>query len=109
MATWTEKVLNISTANIPKHTAEALGTSNDYDSKIAVFEACISADLWDKLSYTPWACYGWIIWAGHETDEIKEEHPQLANLMEYATSKGFTYLKLDCDAEELPGFERFEW
>ena len=100
----TEKVLNISTAHIPVRTAEALGTGTEFTSTDSAFHACLVADLWDKI--------GWIIWAGHDVDEIKEEHPELARLMQFAVEYGYTYLKLDCDAEQLPeslGFPTFEW
>ena len=108
----TEKVLNISTAHIPERTAQALGTGTEFTSTDSAFHACLVADLWDKISYTPWAVYGWIIWAGHDVDEIKGEHPELARLMQFAVEYGYTYLKLDCDAEQLPeslGFPTFEW
>lgn len=107
---YTERVLNISTANIPKRTGEALGQcSRPLATEVDFFIACARAPLYNVISYTPWSTYGWIIWAQHELDEIKDEHPELAALMKFASEKGFTYLKLDCDANELLGWPRFEW
>ena len=94
-------MLNISTANIPQHTAKALGNSGDPTEGI---------ELWSLLSYVHWHDYGWIIYCGASyTDNIREKHRELANLMDFCVARKICYLKLDCDAVKLDGFPEFSW
>lgn len=93
-----EKILNVSTGHIPKHTADALGSPESKDKP----------QLWDTLSYVYYHEYGWIIFADANA-EIRESHKELADLLIFAKNNGATYLKLDCDAETLDGIPTFDW
>lgn len=95
---FTQAVLDLSTAHIPRRTAVALGDEGD----------CKQAELWDYLSYTPWHEYGWLIYTdGYSL--IEKEHPELAALLQFASDHGFTFLRLDCDADVYDGLPTFDW
>lgn len=81
-------LLEISTAHIPKHTAEAIET--------------LETVICEK-----WSEYGWIIWIGE--DNAIEEHKELNNILDYCREHNITYLKLDCDAETTAAFPTFNW
>ena len=92
----TVKVLDISTAHIPKRTADALGSADLKDK----------SELYDALSYVHYHEYGWIIHASND-EQIRDSHPELARLIAMTRQLGIEHLKLDCDApsvEELPVF-----
>jgi hypothetical protein len=100
-----ELTLCISTAHIPLNTAKALGGPPTF-----VIE---DASLFDNLAYSHWGTYGWIIHCSPECIvTIGEAHKELKSLMELCISKGSFYLKLGCDAPELPlsaGYPLFVW
>jgi hypothetical protein len=102
---YTTKVLDVSTAMIPEHTADALGQGR----------TCERTELWNELAYEPWGEYGWIVWAHDDPTCIPttvEKHPELAALLKFAATRGFGYVKLDCDADRLPeacGLPTFSW
>lgn len=94
-------LVDISTAHIPKHTADAL------DSKPGDADA---SELQENLIYTPWGEYGWIIYCGaDEAEEVRESHPELSDLMSLCASQGICFLKLDCDASKVDGLPVFNW
>lgn len=96
-----QKMVDISTAHIPAHTAQALGHDAEYPSR---------ADLFNKLVYTHWSNYGWIICCTCDNPEdTMNEHPELAKLMSLCIEQGVEFLKLDCDAEKIKGLPTFEW
>lgn len=92
-------MLVISSAHIPEHTAEALGDLYGH----------LEADLFHALVYTPWSNYGWIFWAEQEQSDDLNEHPELANLLQFAKENGYHYLQLDCDADTLSDQPTFDW
>lgn len=94
-------LVDISTAHIPKHTAEALDSSASNAT---------ASGLQDKLIYTPWGQYGWIIYCGDdEAEEVREAHPELCDLMALCASQGISFLKLDCDAPKVADLPVFNW
>lgn len=99
LAKHTEALLDLSTSHIPKHTAEALGDEAGFRT----------APLYEQVVYTPWADYGWIFWAGEQSPDIEEEHPELLAALKFAKSHGYDYLKLDCDAAQIPDLPTFQW
>lgn len=92
------KMLDISTAHIPKHTADALGDATS-DKK---------PELFDAISYVHYHEYGWIIHTS-EVEAVRSQHPELAALIELAKRNGAEHLKLDCDAPKIEGLASFEW
>lgn len=93
------RMLNVSTAHIPKRTADALGmqsTSRD-------------TDLRSILCVVDFDAYGWIIYVCLEAITAAQGHPELANLMTLARKQGCEYLKLDCDAVTIAGIPEFSW
>lgn len=94
-------LVDISTAHIPKHTADALGSKpGDADA----------SELQDNLMYSHWGEYGWIIYCGDdEAEEVRERHPELSDLMSLCSSQGISFLKLDCDAPKVDGLPVFNW
>lgn len=93
-------MLELSTAHIPRHTAEALGDSGMPESPA----------LWDLISYVHFHTYGWIIYCGSPLpEELQQVHPDLGNLMKVAKESGALYLKLDCDAVKAEGLPLFDW
>lgn len=92
------KVLDISTAHVPKHTADALDTP---DSQV-------KPKLYDALSYVQYHEYGWIIHTSND-DQVRDSHPELARLIRMARELGAEHLKLDCDAPSIEGLPVFEW
>ena len=96
------QMADISTKYIPKKTAEALGMS----------EAQVRGSvLYDVIAHSAWADYGWIIGvSGDARDAVRDEHLELANLIDWCIEQGLDYLKLDCDAGDGPdGFPVFDW
>jgi hypothetical protein len=99
-------MLDVSTAHIQKHTADALTVSLDDGQGL----------VYDTLSHVAWHEYGWIIHAcvdAHQREDLQTAgHGELADLLKFAADNGFNYLKLDCDAPRLPasvGLPTFEW
>lgn len=95
---FTQSVLDLSTAHIPRRTAVALGDEGD----------CKQAELWSRLAYTPWHDYGWFICAD-DPASVEDDHPELAALLQFASDHGFAFLRLDCDADTYDGLPTFEW
>lgn len=95
----TFRLLDLSTAHVPKHTGIALGLSKD----------CSNAALAKELVYESWAEYGWIIQVTTELPVVAKEHPELQALLEHCAKHEISYLKLDCDAPTLDGFPVFTW
>lgn len=97
-------MLVISTAHIPKRTADALGQDR---------ETLCKQPLWDILSYERWGDYGWFIYCCE--DQVKdlrsglESHRELADLIEFCVLNKIEYLLLDCDAFAYPGAPTFDW
>ena len=87
------KMLDISTRHIPKFTAEAL----EYGAKHR-------NGLWFDIAYEPWGHYGWILLATEyqAEDALAAGHIELSNLLAFATQNDYGFLKLDCDALQLP-------
>jgi hypothetical protein len=107
----TLKMLDVSTAYIPEHTAKALGSGGFDDNP---YTLCQNAELWDYVSYTPWSQYGWIFYTSEDQEGAAEEHghPELCALLKFARLQGFDFIKLDCDGVTLPeeaGFKEFDW
>lgn len=105
----TMAMLDVSTAHIPKATADALG-----DIDYGRFAAGDFPMLWHMLSYVHWHEYGWVIWASEDAVEnaMDAGHPELAAVLRFAINGGFQVVKLDCDAANLPswaGLPVFEW
>lgn len=101
----TQKILDVSTAMIPEHTADAL----DEDKELR----CV-LDIWGtEIGSTN----GWLIWAyfdsGHpDVHKFQAKHPELFKLMDFAYERDFVFLRLDADASELPpecGLPVFSW
>jgi len=96
----TASVLEVCTTMIPKATAYALSADDIVGSPIVKYFE-----------------YGWMVHTGSfEQDEAQElaaaGYPELAALMRFANEEGFRFLKLDCNARELPddlGFPTFRW
>lgn len=88
---YTMSVLNISTGHIRPETGQALTEG------IA------------ELIYVPWSTWGWVIYVANFDDAILQSHPDLAKVLFFAQAHGFTYVQLDCDADEYPGLPTFEW
>lgn len=94
------KMLDISTGHIPKHTADALGQPGD-SAQPALFMT---------VSYVPYHEYGWIIAVNEEhAENIRETHPELAQLMQLTLAYGATHLKLDSDGIAIEGLPTFDW
>lgn len=95
----TIKTLGCSTAMIPEHTANALGSNTE-----AMHRA---------LPYEAWGSFGWVIAVGNEdTCPMVEGHEELRALLRFAHDRGFEFLHLDCDDEVLPancGLPTFNW
>jgi hypothetical protein len=87
-----DKVLVASTAHITKECSEFL-------SKGIVGNIVID---WD---------YGWFIWV--DTEDMYSDamiaFPALINLMETATAKGCSWLRLDCDGPIYENLPTYEW
>lgn len=94
-----DKMLTISTAHIPKHTAEALGGLSDH----------LEAKLHEDVMYTPWCDYGWVFWASQETGMFEDEHPELAAVLRFAHNYGCDFVRLDCDANPIEALPTFDW
>lgn len=94
------KILEISTGHIPKHTADALGHGRD---------AVEHAQLWNLLPYEAWSDFGWIICISDVLDEVREQHPELAKLLDFCLESDIGYLQLDADGLEIEGFPLFDW
>lgn len=94
----TVKVLDISTAHIPKYTADSLDAPDPQ----------VKPELYDALSYVRYHEYGWIIHASND-DEVNDSHPELARLIRLTRELGAEHLKLDCDAPLIEGLPIFEW
>lgn len=88
-------MMDISTAHIPKHTADYLDTLAPQNPFIAVEK---------------WGDCGWIFWTGNEdyNDECYA-HPELLVLLDHCRSFDIAYLKLDRDAEIDGRFPTFNW
>lgn len=86
----TVKLLDISTAHIDKGVADWI--NDDLDSSEGI------------LVGTRWSCYGWILWTHSDWvyDKQAVVPASLRACMQFALEHGFDYLKLDCDAGELP-------
>lgn len=93
------KMIDISTAHIPKHTADALGSPGDADKPA----------LWDELSYVYYHEYGWIIFVARMPEELQPQHPELSTLFDLCLANDVGHLKLDCDAPTVEGLPTFEW
>lgn len=90
-----QTILSISTGNIPEHTAQAL---NNRDSPLFM-DVCVD----------PYE-YGFIIWAGtYDMADSLVYHPELRDLIEFATQQGHVALRLDCDCLPLSGAPTFNW
>lgn len=91
----TMRVLQVSTGHIPRRTAVELGESPGSPA---------NASLWDYLTYALWGEYGWILHTskGQINTARALNHPELANLLQFALSQGFGYVWLDADAPQLP-------
>jgi len=94
-----DKMLTISTAHIPKHTADALGGLPDHQN----------AKLYPEVVYTPWMGYGWVFIAGQDTGLLEDEHPELAAVLRFAHNYGCDFVRLDCDANPIEALPTFEW
>lgn len=95
-----QKMLELSTCHIPKHTSEALGSQGTEGVPA----------LWNEISYVHYLEYGWIIFCSSEApDGWDLQHPELANLIKIAHDLGASYLKLDCDALTAQGLPTFDW
>jgi hypothetical protein len=93
------KLLDLSTAHIPKHTADALGSKD-----------ISNPPLWNDLSYVHYHEYGWIIHCSRdELGDKAQEHPELAALLNLCVDNGIEHLKLDCDAPTVEGLPCFDW
>lgn len=90
------KVLRVSTAMIPEHTADALGHAK-------------FGPLHEELSYEMFTI-GWMIWAQQLTPIVG--HPELKMLLDFARARGYYFVRLEADAEPLPqqcGLPVFSW
>lgn len=93
-------MLELSTAHIPRRSAEALGDAGNPGTP----------PLWNVISYVHFPEYGWIIYCGSPPpEELQQDHPELGNLMKVAKENGALYLKLDCDALKAAGLPTFDW
>jgi hypothetical protein len=94
-------MVNISTAHIPEHTAIALGQDEGKNGSPA---------LWSRLSYVYFHEYGWIVSCSDDAAEaVREDHPELSDLIKRCRGVWANFLKLDCDAEKVLGLPTFEW
>lgn len=94
-------MVNIATAHIPQHTAIALGQDQGKSGTPA---------LWDRLSYVYFHEYGWIVVCSEDAAEsVRENHPELSELIRLCLGVRAQYLKLDCDADEVAGLPTFNW
>lgn len=97
-----KRLLDVSTAHIPRHTALALGEREPIED----------AALYSSWSYDRWAGYGWILWVGELAeypDVMRTQHSTLVELLDWARQEGADYLKLDCDAPVVTGLPTFDW
>jgi hypothetical protein len=97
-----QPTLEISTAHIPLRTAEALGNHGKVPE---------DTTLWDRVSYTFWHDYGWIIWCSEDHAEAALEagHPELADLIQLCVDRHILRLVLDGEGVEVEGLPVFEW
>jgi len=94
-----DKMLTISTAHIPKHTAEALGNHVNHSR----------AALFNDVIYSPWHDYGWIFMAPQEDLSFRKKHPELAAVLRFAHNYGCDFVRLDCDADPIDALPTFDW
>ncbi|MFN9474516.1 hypothetical protein [Acidovorax sp.] len=96
-----EQLAEISSGHVPYATAVALGEDPKQHDKSA---------LYNHLAYTPWADYGWIIFCSVEAAlAVKDEHPELAHLIDICVEARAFWLKLDTDGPLIDGLPSFDW
>lgn len=90
-------MLCVSTAMIPEHT-----------------DAALRAGITDIFSW-PWSDDGWTIYVG-DADALMETlspiHLELAALIEFASARGYPWLRISAVDDPLPpacGFKEFNW
>ena len=93
-------VIVISTGHVTKETAELLNVEA---------ANCLEPD---KLSTfmpmtLPWSTYGWLVYA--EAEPAAHETPaDLQACMSYAMERGHSYLRFDCDGDQVDGLPFFD-
>ena len=101
LAPLTRRMLDVSTAMVPKATGLALQAG--------------AGPLFDAIACVPFFTEGWIVFVppiGHDgqNQEIAElGHPEFADLLRFARTNGFDYLKLDVDGGVVVGLPTFDW
>jgi hypothetical protein len=95
------KMLEVSIAHIPQHTAEALAAAVNSQE-----QPCGIA-IW--VNFTKWFEYGWIFHTIVDEGAELPEHKALLDLLSYARKEGYMFIKLDSAADELANFPVYSW
>ncbi len=86
-----EKTLVVSTGHIQYSTTKWMDDEKNWH---------VSVDAYD---------YGWRVYIGSEFGPDRHIPPDLYALMKLAHNNGCKWLRLDCDADTIDGFQEFDW
>ncbi len=86
-----EKTLVVTTGHIQYSTTKWMDDEKN---------ASVSVDAYE---------YGWRVYVGSDFTPDPHIPPDLYVLMKLAHDNGCKWLRLDCDGDELDGFQMFDW